>query len=340
MKLSILQAIQAHLSYLPAPSSYAPGAYLADKTVIITGANIGLGFEAAKHLARMQPEKLILACRDAKKGADALEAIRTETGYEAGEVWTVDIASSESVKQFAERFGKEGGGKLDILIENAGVNVPKFERTIDGWERNIGTNHLGTAHLALRLLPYLLLAPKPRLVILASGVHHMTHSPELMNRADVLHSLNREVPDKEFESFETMEGMQRYQVSKTMNVLFGRVLARHLPTSSTLTVSTVDPGFCVSSLLRDHSLVMHIFNRVIARSTETGSRTMVHAAVAPELEGETGVYLSSCKVLEPSDFVVGKEGREAEDNLWTETIDILGKVDPEVPRVVQAHLTH
>ncbi|KZO94453.1 short-chain dehydrogenase [Calocera viscosa TUFC12733] len=335
MKMTFGVFLHEQFATLPKPASY--GISLEGKTVIITGANVGLGFEAAKHLARMSPGRLILACRDPKKAQIAVQDIKTATGCNSVEAWQLDISSNESVKAFADRFAKEGGGKVDILIENAGVNVPKMERTPDAWEKNIGTNHIGTAHFAFRMLPFLLQAPQPRLVILASDVHYFTYKPELMNRPDLLHSLNADKPTNKFEGF---ANIQRYDISKTMNVLFGHILSQHVPSSSPLTVSTVNPGFCVSALLRDQGFMLQIFNRLVGRSTEVGSRTLVHAAVAPNVQGKTGVYLSSCAVTEPSDFVISKQGQETEEKLWAETVDILGKVDPEVPRIISTYLSH
>ncbi|EJT99540.1 NADP-binding protein [Dacryopinax primogenitus] len=333
MKVTFSVFLREQFAILSKPASYAPS--LAGKTVVITGANVGLGFEAAQHPARLHPGRLILACRDPKKGKDAADAIRRVTGCENVEACTLDIASNASLKAFAEKFAKEIG-KLDILVENAGVNVPKMERTDDGWEKNIGINHLGTAHLALRMLPFLLQASQPRVVILASDVHYLTTDPEGLNQVDVLHRLNS---DKQTNKFESFNGIQRYNVSKTLNVLWGEELSKHIPSSSSLAVSTVNPGFCVSSLLRDQPFFLRVFNHLVGRSTEVGSRTIVHAAVAPALQGKTGVYLSSCRITEPSDFVISKEGQEAEKKIWAETLDILGQVDPEVTHVADQYLS-
>ncbi|KAJ6504175.1 hypothetical protein C8R47DRAFT_968468 [Mycena vitilis] len=104
------------------------------KTVVVLGANTGLGFEAAKHFATMNPGRLILACRNHSRGQAAVEppplVIRA---YPSAELWVVDLADFSSVKQFTDRFEREGGG-LDILMANAAILMLKYEPTTDGWE--------------------------------------------------------------------------------------------------------------------------------------------------------------------------------------------------------------
>jgi retinol dehydrogenase-12 len=125
---------------------------LAGQTILAVGANIGLGLEAAKHIARMKPGKLVLACRSLKKGEDAakgvcpfrhfaayrLEAwlcaeIREATGFENTACYAVDLAVFASVVAFAEEF-ELVEGRVDIVLHSAGVAHPEYERTTDGWE--------------------------------------------------------------------------------------------------------------------------------------------------------------------------------------------------------------
>lgn len=102
---------------------------LTGKTIIITGANVGLGFEASKHFATMNPKKMILACRDEAKGRAAAE----EIGYAAAEVWPLDLASFKSVTAFADRVEHELE-RLDILLLNAGFASQSYGLTEDGYE--------------------------------------------------------------------------------------------------------------------------------------------------------------------------------------------------------------
>ena len=125
---------------------------LTGKVVVIIGANTGIGFEASKHFARMNPARLILGCRNPAKGNAAVERrlplpsstcmkfyfkwyleIKEETGYQAVELWDIDLSQFSSVKAFAERFNKSGE-RLDLLIQNAAIATTTFEGTSDGWE--------------------------------------------------------------------------------------------------------------------------------------------------------------------------------------------------------------
>lgn len=103
---------------------------LTGKTIIITGANVGLGFEACKHFTTMNPNKIVLACRNLHKGATALK----ELAYPGAEVWPLDLSSFKSVVQFADRAETELD-RLDIIILNASmVNWGRYELTADGFE--------------------------------------------------------------------------------------------------------------------------------------------------------------------------------------------------------------
>ncbi|KAJ8074045.1 hypothetical protein PM082_012336 [Marasmius tenuissimus] len=103
---------------------------LTDQTAIITGANTGLGFEAAKHFALRGPGKLILVCRNEEKGINAVERVKLETGFERVEFWTSDLSSFESVLSVQDKI--DARERLDLLVENAGVAMGRYEQTQDG----------------------------------------------------------------------------------------------------------------------------------------------------------------------------------------------------------------
>lgn len=165
---------------------------LTGKTVVTIGANTGIGFEAVKHFATMNPGRLILACRSEKKGKDAIASeylspfcarqivmppsteLQSSTGYDKAELWLVDLSRYPSVLEFANKFELDGG-RLDILVENAAMVPLTFRQTSDGYEESsvvhtmaftssitdishysVQVNYLALSLLALRLMPRML----------------------------------------------------------------------------------------------------------------------------------------------------------------------------------------
>lgn len=115
-----------------------PTTSCAGKTIIVTGANTGLGKEAATHFVRLDATKVILACRSLDKGEAAVRDIEAQTGRKGVvEVWQLDLGSFESVKAFAERA--RGLKRIDVLVENAGINTEEF-RLVEGMESTITVN--------------------------------------------------------------------------------------------------------------------------------------------------------------------------------------------------------
>lgn len=145
-----------------------------NQTIIVTGANIGLGFEAAKHFVRLGAEKVILAVRSVSKGEAAQKAIEDSTGrVGVAVVWELDLGSYRSVKEFADKAG--GLARLDAVVENAGIAAMDFNILEDN-ESTITVNVVSTFLLALLLLPKLqesgrIFSTVPRLTIVSSSVH-------------------------------------------------------------------------------------------------------------------------------------------------------------------------
>jgi retinol dehydrogenase 12 len=148
MKLSFFGFLREQLATVP-PVEHED---LSGKTIVVIGANVGLGFEAAKHFARMNPDRIILGCRSKERGEAAATSetnlllsyhsvshfthkeLKAETGYGSAELWIIDLARISSVVDFAERFEKDGG-RIDILLLNAGITpVPGQQLTADGYE--------------------------------------------------------------------------------------------------------------------------------------------------------------------------------------------------------------
>lgn len=171
---------------------------LTGQTVIVTGANTGLGLEAARHFTRLRAAKVILGVRNLDKGETARQSIEESTQCRGiVEVWQLDLSSYESVKQFATRVEKLN--RLDAIVENAGMTTRKYVQTEDN-ESTITTNVVSTFLLALLVLPKLRESATkyniiPRLSIVSSDVHGWTDLPE-RRKANIFQTLNdRETAD-------------------------------------------------------------------------------------------------------------------------------------------------
>ncbi|KAF5323689.1 hypothetical protein D9619_012885 [Psilocybe cf. subviscida] len=315
---------------------------LTGKTVVVTGSNVGLGFEATKHFARMNPGRLIMACRNMAYGEVAMAKIKEETGCQIIELWVLDLSSFASVIAFYERFERDGG-RLDILVENAAVIPnPKDAPTTDGWAPGIQVNILATNLLALLLLPRLVHTAKehntvPRLVVVASDVHYRAKIPQ--------HIIDAPKPWRAYndpKSYRSGPPFSQYNDSKLFNVLFVRALAERFSFSTnSVIVDCVNPGFCASELRRGLNPLLRLgdklFVALVARTTEEGSRQLVYAALGGKRDERKlhGAYISLSEIREPSDFVLSEDGRRAQERFWDDMIVEFTKVEPRVQDIVQ-----
>ena len=298
-----------------------PSASFTGQTIIVTGSNVGLGKEAARHFARLGASKLILAVRNIKAGEEAKKDIETSTkcGANVIEVWSLDLSSYESVKSFAERASKLP--RLDVLLENAGIATFNFSLA-EGHERTITVNVISTFLLALLMLPKLKATAKdsatqPRLIIVSSEIHGRTQFPEW----------------KEPNTFAALDDLsktnmsERYPTSKLLEVLAVRQIAPMLQGSGVI-LNMLNPGLCHSELARDGSMFLTVLKFLFARTTEVGSRTLVAAAAAgPEAHGK---YMTDGVVDDGalSAFVKSEDGKKAADKVWRDLSEILESIQP------------
>jgi NAD(P)-dependent dehydrogenase (short-subunit alcohol dehydrogenase family) len=199
---------------------------LTGTVAVVTGANSGIGFHTAKHLAA-HGARVVLACRDQDAAEVAAERIAGATVVEQ-----LDLASQASVRSFAARWQ----GPLDLLVNNAGVmRPPRYRETEDGHELMFGTNHLGHFALTGRLLPALLAAPRPRVVTVSSIAHH--GGDERVLAANPPEGYRPEA---------------YYGNSKLANLLFARELHRRATEAGSVLVSTAaHPGVSATGLVGD-----------------------------------------------------------------------------------------
>lgn len=299
-----------------------PTTSCAGQSVIVTGSNVGLGLEAARHFVRLGAAKVILAVRNTAAGEDAKRSIEQSTKRQGVcEVWELDLASYASVKSFAAQASKLP--RLDVLLENAAIATRNFALA-ENDERSITVNVVSTFLLALLLLPKLRETAKkfqttPRLTIVTSEVHSRTNLPE-RDAANIF---------KELTDNPNMKS--RYPTSKLLEVLLVREIAPQIKDSGVI-LNLVNPGLCHSKLSREAPWILELVKFFLARSTEVGSRTLVHGATAgPETHGQ---YLSDARVADEmvSQFVKSPEGEKAQKKVWGELREKLEAIQPGVTK--------
>ncbi|KAG7091762.1 hypothetical protein E1B28_008164 [Marasmius oreades] len=328
---------------MPAP---VEGVSLEGEVVIVTGANTGIGYEAAKHFAIRGPKKLIMMARNEARGRPAVEKLKQETGFQNVELWLMDFSSFESVKATKEKIDQLE--RLDILVENAALTLEDYTVTKDGWENILQVNHLSFGLHAMYHIPKMLETAKkyganPRIVLVSSDTHYWTRVPaEAIEAPNSLEFLN----SKEYSTREGIMGGQRYMESKILATMLIRRFQAHLPPNSpTVTCCAVNPGFCLSELRRgvtgEAAEEYRKMEEELAFTAEEGSRQLLYAAIGQRDREEEvrGGYVSFMKVTECSDFILGEEGQKLENKLWTETMDVLGKVDERTKDIVKQYLS-
>jgi len=243
------------------------------RTAVVTGSNSGIGFQAARRLAE-HGARVILAVRDRDRGEAAAERVVMEDGARRPEVRRLDLADLASVREFAEGFTEP----LDVLVNNAGVMALPRRTTADGFEMQLGTNHLGHFALTGLLLDRLLERPGARVVTVSSGAHRMGRI-----------------------SFGNLQGERHYQrwlaygQSKLANLLFMCELDRRATEAGLGLLSVAaHPGWASTNLqvrgaqmegssLKEQGAVL--MNRLVAQSDEMGALPTLYAATSPDVTG-------------------------------------------------------
>ncbi len=232
------------------------------RVALVTGANAGLGFETARALAQ-KGAKVLLACRDVAKAEAAAARIASEGPTGHVEVEPLDLADLASVEALARRLAARP--RLDLLIANAGVMVPPAGRTKQGFELQLGTNHLGHFALVGRLFPQVERTAGSRVVVVSSLAQRI-------GRID-LHDLH-------FER-RPYRAWPAYGQSKLANMLFALELHRRAHAAGAKTrVVAAHPGWTATDLQRTHALA-RFFSPLLAMSAARGALTTLRAATDP-----------------------------------------------------------
>jgi NAD(P)-dependent dehydrogenase (short-subunit alcohol dehydrogenase family) len=238
------------------------------KIVIVTGSSSGIGYEAVRVLANKEA-KVIIAVRNLEKGEKAKAKILSQNNNAVVEVMKIDLSDLSSVKLFAEEY-KSKFVKLDILINNAGVMIPPYSKTKDGFELQFGTNHLGHFALTLQLIDLIKSTTSSRIVTVSSGAHKFG---------------NINFDDLNWES-RKYKPMRSYGDSKIANLYFTSELSKRLADKNIL-VTAAHPGWTATDLQR-HSGVFEFLNGFFAMSIEQGTLPTLRAAT--DLNAKSGDY--------------------------------------------------
>ena len=238
------------------------------RTALVTGANSGLGLHTSLALAR-KGARVLMACRDTGRGQAALDRVRAEVPAAAVELVQLDLASLASVRAAAEDVAGRVSA-LDLLVDNAGVMAIPRSVTADGFERQLGTNHLGHFALTGQVLPLLLAAPAPRVVVVSSTAHRMGR-----------------ITFEDLQSERSYARWRAYGQSKLANLLFARELQRRAA-STPLLVAAAHPGYAATHLQSGQGsflleAFMKVGNALVAQSDADGALPSLYAATMPDV---------------------------------------------------------
>mgnify|MGYP001463573496 CR=1 FL=1 len=273
------------------------------RTVLITGANTGIGFEAARAFSA-KGARVLLGCRDESRAVSAINAIKALTP-EADLSWiSLDLASLDSVAKAGQRVLEEP--RLDLLINNAGVMVPPKTTTIDGFELQFGVNHLGHFALTAHLLPMLIRNDDSRIVTVSS----LAHKGGVIDYADLQAKVS-------------YSRMKRYQMSKYANLLFTLGLQRRLVAANSPSIALAcHPGGSNTELGRHLGPLKYLFLplELLMNSSAEGALPTLRAATDPDARGADyygpagfGEFSRSAKKVLMDERVYDPE---AGDRLW------------------------
>jgi NAD(P)-dependent dehydrogenase (short-subunit alcohol dehydrogenase family) len=289
---------------------------LTGRRALVTGATSGLGYETALELLRHGAD-VIIAARNPEKSAHAAAELTTASGGKKPEVLDLDLSDLASVEKAADRVE----GPLDLLVNNAGVMAPPYRQTADGFELQMGTNHLGHFALTARLMPRLLEAEHPRVVTVSSFMHKTVRG---LSQAD-------------FRAEQSYSKWDAYGKSKLANLLFMLELDRRARAAgSNLLSAGSHPGYARTHLqtagpqLAGKNLEARIiggFTSLIAQSAAAGAWPSLYAATSPEVRPGSYFgpaflgYRGAPKVARPTKTA---QDPELAQRLWKWSVEATG----------------
>ena len=285
------------------------------RLAVVTGANTGLGFETARVLAA-RGASVVLAVRDTGKGKAAAARIAGAAPGAAVTVQPLDLASLESVRAAAGAL-RARHPAIDLLVNNAGVMFPPRQTTRDGFELQLGTNHLGHFALTGLLLPQLLPVPGSRVVTLSS----------------LAHRLRARINLDDLQSQRSYRRVAAYSQSKLANLMFTYELQRRLSAAATTTIAVAaHPGLASTELTRHSSAASAALARLISQTPAMGALPTLRAATDPGVLG--GQYYGPGRLFgargypEPAQSSRQSHDTAIQRRLWTVSEQLTGITFP------------
>jgi NAD(P)-dependent dehydrogenase (short-subunit alcohol dehydrogenase family) len=286
---------------------------LTGKTIVVTGANGGLGFEVTRAIAG-KGATVVMACRSETKARAAIERIEADVPGARLRFEALDLADLDSVRAFAERTA-ETTPTVDVLLNNAGIMAIPRRETAQRFEMQLGTNHLGHFALTGLLLPRLLAVPGSRVVTVSSSMHYG-------GKVD----------------FDDLDGQRRYNKwkaynqSKLANLLFAYELQRRLAAAGTTTISVAaHPGYSETNLqgegptqhgARIRGALYRGLHVAFAQSAQSGALPLAYAAVGPDVAGGDYFGPGSIMQLWGAPKKVGSSGRSYDEAVAAKLWDV------------------
>ncbi|KFA78602.1 hypothetical protein S40288_11200 [Stachybotrys chartarum IBT 40288] len=350
---SVRELIETQTRELPI---LATKEYCLGKTFIVTGANVGLGKEAVRHLVSLGSARVIMTARNMSAGQEAKANIEATTGITGvAQLWELDLASYDSVREFVTRASELD--RIDSLIGNAAVAMSQHHVS-EGHLTPITVNLISTFLLAVLLFPKMKndakrLGTTPHISFVVSGgsFNHQAawnavkddpivgldqgKAPMDPSYGNLLTSARDAVKDDRIVGINQgrVPVQASYPLSKLMELFAVREIRSELPLAKTgVIVNAVDPGLCETELSRNappefkqHILQMY---EQFGRNSDHGSRNLLYAAVAgPESHGK---YIASCKISveELPDWVTNEEARKDQKRVWDVLCAELNRIEP------------
>ncbi|KAG2175316.1 hypothetical protein INT44_007804 [Umbelopsis vinacea] len=293
------------------------------KTVLITGCTIGgLGFEAARVVSKHHAGLVIVAGRKQEALDDAIEKIKAETPSANLQSLVIDLASLESVRHAAAEVNAYSE-PIDVLINNAAIMASPYYTTKDGFEAQLGTNHIGPFLFTNLILPKILASKTgaPRIVNVSSMAH--VCSPVLFD-------------DPFFNNGKSYHKWAAYGQSKTANMLFARELAKRYKSQGLVAFSLhpggiqtnlsrdIQPGELLTEPIKDYEGNVLKLDDLVYKTIPEGTSTHIVAAFDPNISSQSGSYLADCQIAMEQAKPYAKDDVQAE-KLWALSEKIVGQ---------------